>query len=32
VLDEKVPTFFLQPTYYNGERLTRLAFSISPQQ
>jgi hypothetical protein len=32
VLDEKVPTFFLQPAYYNGERRKPFAFFISPQQ
>jgi len=31
-LDKKVPTFFLQPTYRNGERRKPFAFFISPQQ
>jgi hypothetical protein len=30
VLDEKVSTFFLQPTYCIGERRKPLAFFISP--
>jgi hypothetical protein len=32
VLDEKVPTFFLQPTSYKGERRKPFAFLISPLQ
>jgi hypothetical protein len=30
VLDEKVSTFFLQPTYYIGERRKPFAFFIIP--